>query len=93
MAKYGFKDWDSLLASVGHGGLKEGQVVNRLSEEYDKHKKSEITDKQVLDGIAQNENKDKAKAKNAKGGISEREYMMWQCVFQDAVIRFRVMKL
>lgn len=70
MAKYGFKDWDSLLASIGHGGLKEGQVVNRLSEEYDKHKKSEITDKQVLDGIAQNENKDKAKAKNAKGGIT-----------------------
>ena len=25
--KYGFKDWDSVLAAIGHGGLKEGQVV------------------------------------------------------------------
>ena len=27
--KYGFKDWDSVLAAIGHGGLKEGQVVNQ----------------------------------------------------------------
>lgn len=32
--KYGFHDWDSVLAAIGHGGLKEGQVVNRLYEEY-----------------------------------------------------------
>ena len=36
MRKYGFKDWDSLLAAIGHGGLKESQVVNRLYEEYRK---------------------------------------------------------
>ena len=29
--KYGFKDWESVLAAIGHGGLKEGQVVNRLA--------------------------------------------------------------
>ena len=34
--KYGFRDWDSVLAAIGHGGLKEGQVVNRLMEEYSK---------------------------------------------------------
>ncbi len=34
--KYGFKDWDVLLAAIGHGGLKEGQVVNPLAEEYPK---------------------------------------------------------
>ena len=34
LAKYGFRDWDSVLAAVGHGGLKEGQVVNKLVEEY-----------------------------------------------------------
>ncbi|MFR3484410.1 MAG: ACT domain-containing protein [Clostridia bacterium] len=27
------KDWESVLAAIGHGGLKEGQVVNRLYEE------------------------------------------------------------
>lgn len=34
--KYGFRDWDAVLASIGHGGLKEGQVINRLLEEYEK---------------------------------------------------------
>ena len=36
MRKYGFKDWDSVLAAIGHGGLKEGQVVNKMVEEYEK---------------------------------------------------------
>ena len=31
--KYGFRDWDSVLAAVGHGGLKESQIVNRMMEE------------------------------------------------------------
>ena len=40
--KYGFRDWDAVLAAIGHGGLKEGQVVNRLVEEYGKdHKKGD----------------------------------------------------
>ena len=30
MARYAFKDWDSVLASIGHGGLKEGQVINKI---------------------------------------------------------------
>ena len=41
--KYGFRDWDAVLAAIGHGGLKEGQVVNRLQEEYEKEHKKEIT--------------------------------------------------
>ena len=32
MHKYGFRDWDSVLAAIGHGGLKEGQVFNKLVE-------------------------------------------------------------
>ena len=28
LRKYGFRDWDSVLAAIGHGGLKEGQVFN-----------------------------------------------------------------
>jgi len=41
--RYGFKDWDSLCAAIGHGGVKEGQVVNRLIEEYQK----EIEEKEI----------------------------------------------
>ena len=50
MRKYGFRDWDSVLAAIGHGGLKEGQVLNKLVESYDKAHKSEITDKTILGG-------------------------------------------
>ena len=70
LRKYGFKDWESMLASVGHGGLKEGQVINKLSEEYEKRKKAEITDTQVLEEIVQNEAKaNKETSKKNKGGI------------------------
>ena len=37
LKKYGFRDWDSVLAAVGHGGLKEGQIINRLVESYEKN--------------------------------------------------------
>ena len=51
--KYGFKDWDSVLAAIGHGGLKEGQVVNRLVEEYGKEHKQEMTNEVVLGKLAE----------------------------------------
>ena len=51
--KYGFKDWDSVLAAIGHGGLKEGQIVNRLADEYNKDHRQEITDEAVLEKVAE----------------------------------------
>ncbi len=33
MQRYAFRDWDSVPASIGHGGLKEGQVINKMIEE------------------------------------------------------------
>ena len=51
--KYGFRDWDAVLAAIGHGGLKEGQVVNRLLEEYEKEHKKEITDETILEKISE----------------------------------------
>ena len=61
LRKYGYKDWNAVLAAVGHGALKEGQIVNKLNEEYQKTKKAEITDKQVLDSIVASESKEKEK--------------------------------
>lgn len=68
MTKYGFRDWDSVLAAVGHGGLKEGQVVGRLYEEYEKKHKAEITDEDIL---AENtvDNRQKMQRHDVKGGI------------------------
>lgn len=51
--KYGFKDWESIQAAIGHGGLKEGQVVNRLYEEYNKKKKREITQEEFLNQLTE----------------------------------------
>ena len=50
LRKYGFRDWDALLAAIGHGGLKEGQVINKLQEEYDK-KNAKLTDAAVLESL------------------------------------------
>lgn len=55
--KYGFRDWDAVLASVGHGGLKEGQVVNRLQEEYEKDHKEILTDEKIIEQVSQTKNK------------------------------------
>ena len=55
MRKYGFRDWESALAAIGHGGLKEGQVVNKLLEEYDKQHKKEITDENIIEAAGAKE--------------------------------------
>ena len=66
--KYGFKDWDSVLAAIGHGGLKEGQVVNRLVEEYSKEHKQELTDEVVMEKVAEAA-KNKVHIAKSKSGI------------------------
>ena len=68
LTKYGFRDWESVLAAVGHGGLKEGQVVTRLVEEYEKKKREEITDEDILADNSETGNKPRAISKT-KGGI------------------------
>ena len=66
--KYGFRDWDAVLAAIGHGGLKEGQVVNRLFEEYEKEHKKEITDETILERISE-ANSQKVHIAKSKSGI------------------------
>ena len=66
--KYGFRDWDAVLAAIGHGGLKEGQVVNRLQEEYEKEHKKEITDETILEKISE-ANRQKVHIAKSKSGI------------------------
>ena len=66
--KYGFHDWDGILSTVGHGGLKEGQVINRLLEEYTKDHKEEITDQMILERVNE-ATKNKAHVAKSKSGI------------------------
>ena len=37
-----------MLAAVGHGGIKEGQIANRLAEEWRKDKEEKLTDEDAL---------------------------------------------
>lgn len=78
--KYGFKDWNAVLAAVGHGALKEGQIINKLVEEYKKRNKKEITDQDILNAIADNNQKDKP-VKKSKSGIIVKG-------LQDVAVRF-----
>ena len=79
LRKYGFRDWDSVLAAIGHGGLKEGQVFNKLAECYDKEVKKNLTDEQVLEATA--DNKEKPNFVRNKGGIVVRG-------IHDVAVRF-----
>ncbi|MDY2945945.1 MAG: bifunctional (p)ppGpp synthetase/guanosine-3',5'-bis(diphosphate) 3'-pyrophosphohydrolase [Lachnospiraceae bacterium] len=55
--KYGFRDWDAVLAAIGHGGLKEGQVVNKLKELYEADHATVMTDEEVMKQVEENARK------------------------------------
>ena len=67
-SKYGFRDWESVLSTVGHGGLKEGQVVNRLLEEYEKDHKEVLTDEKIIERVNE-ATKNRAHVTKSKSGI------------------------
>lgn len=69
MTRYAFRDWDSVLASIGHGGLKEGQVINKMLEEKEKKQKKEITDATILNELTDMTGKVPEIAKKSKSGI------------------------
>ena len=70
MRKYGFRDWDAVLAAIGHGALKEGQIVNKMQELYDRDHKKELTNEEVLASIAEtNNNMNRLPAIKSKSGI------------------------
>ena len=74
MRKYGFRDWDSVLAAIGHGGLKEGQVLNKLREAYEKEHVQQITDEQILDEV--NSNQERERRSKTKSGIVVKGFTM-----------------
>ncbi|MBO4776345.1 MAG: bifunctional (p)ppGpp synthetase/guanosine-3',5'-bis(diphosphate) 3'-pyrophosphohydrolase [Lachnospiraceae bacterium] len=51
---YSFKDWDALLAAIGHGGIKEGQAINRILAMYEKDHPKVYTNEEVLESIRNN---------------------------------------
>lgn len=68
MAKYNFRDWDSVLAAIGHGALKEGQVMNKLIEVHTKEEKSQLTEEDLLEQL--NQNAEHHRLNKSMGGIT-----------------------
>ena len=69
VVKYDFKTWDALLAAVGYGGLKEGQVVNRLKDEYLKEKRKTQTAEDALKDFEKTIDQKPVKKHKSKSGI------------------------
>ncbi len=67
--KYGFQNWDAVLAAIGHGALKEGQVVNKMLEYYDRDHKKAMTNEEVLASIAESAHINRPVLKKSKSGI------------------------
>lgn len=53
LRKYGFRDWESLLAAIGHGGMKEGQVVNKLYDLYTEDHKRQLSSEEIIQQVQQ----------------------------------------
>ena len=57
------------MAAIGHGGLKEGQIINRMLEAYEKDHKRLISDSEILSGIQDNAQAKHLMHRKSKSGI------------------------
>lgn len=62
--RYGFTDWEALLAAVGHGAVREGQIVNRMLEMYEADHKKVVSDEEIMAEIESNGAAPKMQKKN-----------------------------
>ncbi|MCI2000828.1 MAG: bifunctional (p)ppGpp synthetase/guanosine-3',5'-bis(diphosphate) 3'-pyrophosphohydrolase [Clostridia bacterium] len=67
--KFTSKNWDALCSAVGYGGLKEGQVINRLIEEKKNEENKNQTAADIIKKMEQNAMKKSASGKNGSGVI------------------------
>ena len=70
--KYGFQNWNALLAAIGHGGMKEGQVVNKLLDIRRKDEAEHLTDEDVLQAVqASQEKAEDAQTNKVPGNVKK----------------------
>ena len=77
--KYTCKDLDDIYAAIGHGGLKESQVLSKLLEELEKKKESEKTDADILNEI-ENQKQRHTSTSNTSGVLIKG--------FEDLAVKF-----
>ena len=71
LRRYALKDWNAVLASVGHGALKESQVIGKLQDTKRKLDQKRITDEEIIKAntAASGEITNPTVKKDSKGGI------------------------
>jgi len=67
MRRYGFRDWDAVLAAIGHGGLREGQIINRMQELYNID--HPMTDEEIVAEVNENANNNPYRNMKVHSGI------------------------
>ncbi len=67
--KFAFKEWDALCAGIGHGGIKEGQVINRFIEEVTKETKKNQTAEDIIKKMEESAAKKSIRKKGGSGVI------------------------
>ena len=70
MRKYGFRDWEAVLAAIGHGGLKEGQIVNKMVELYDNDHPKTVSDEEIIAAVEENAQNIRSQRMRSKNGIT-----------------------
>lgn len=94
LQRYDFKDFNALCAAIGHGGLKEGQIINKLNEIYQKELNKTKTFEELL---KDNSNLNEVKSKKTKGngiiidGMEYTDFRMSQCckpIHGDEIVAF-----
>ena len=83
LRRYALKDWNAVLASVGHGALKESQVIGKLMDVKRKLDQKNITDADIIKAntAASGEITNPTVKKNVKGGITVKG-------IHDVVVRY-----
>ena len=51
LKRFAYQEWDALLASIGHGAIKEGQIINKLVDAHEKKMQREMTDATLLETL------------------------------------------
>ncbi|MCI8791269.1 MAG: bifunctional (p)ppGpp synthetase/guanosine-3',5'-bis(diphosphate) 3'-pyrophosphohydrolase [Eubacterium sp.] len=87
--KYGFRDWESVCAAIGHGGLKEGQVVNKLQDAYEKKNRRIVSDAPVHEFIekAKSTKIKETSKRNSREGMGHKSGIIVEGL-DDLAVRF-----
>ncbi len=87
--KYGFRDWESVCAAIGHGGLKEGQVVNKLQDAYEKKNRRIVSDAPVHEFIekAKSTKIKETSRRNSREGMGHKSGIIVEGL-DDLAVRF-----